>query len=136
MTMQNLADVQRVRHLYKKKQKKNSKKKSRFLPNMRFSAKIQETYCASFKNVSREIVRLNFLKKLKNLKNSYKKILIKKTGIFSGNRALSVFFIYDPLTSCKELGKSLEPFLRSRADQLTNQLPRITNPDLNPSVEN
>ena len=77
---------------------------------MRFSAKIQETYCASFKNVSREIVRLNFLKKLKNLKNSYKKILIKKTGFFFENRALSLFIIYDPLTSCKELGKSLEPF--------------------------
>ena len=77
---------------------------------MRFSAKIQETYCASFKNVSREIVRLNFLKKLKNLKNSYKKILIKKTGFFFENRALSVFIIYDPLTSCKKAKKSLEPF--------------------------
>ena len=77
---------------------------------MRFSGKIQETYCASFKNVSREIVRLNFLKNLKNLKNSYKKILIKKTGFFFENRARTFFIIYDPLTSCKELGKSLEPF--------------------------
>ena len=77
---------------------------------MRFSAKIQEKYCASFKNVSREIVRLNFLKKLKNLKNSYKKILIKKTGFFSENRALLLLAPYDPLTSCKELGKTLEPF--------------------------
>ena len=77
---------------------------------MRFSAKIQETYCASFKNVSREIVRLNFLKKLKNLKNSYKKILIKKTGFFSKNRARLICCPYDALTSCKELGKSLEPF--------------------------
>ena len=89
---------------------------------MRFLAKIQETYCASFKNVSREIVRLNFLKKLKNLKNSYKKILIKKTGFFSENRALYDLSYYHVITSCKESGKSLEPFLRSAADQLTNQL--------------
>ena len=94
---------------------------------MRFSAKIQETYCASFKNVSREIVRLNFLKKLKNLKNSYKKILIKKTGFFFENRALCVFIIYDPLTSCKELGKTNEPFLRSFGNYPTTN----SNPDLN-----
>ena len=52
----------------------------------------------------------NFLKKLKNLKNSYKKILIKKTGFFSENRALLLLAPYDPLTSCKELGKTNEPF--------------------------
>ena len=77
---------------------------------MWFSAKIQENYCASFKNVSRQFPRLDFLKKIKNLENSYKKILIKKMGIFWKNPALLICCPYDALTSCKESKKSLEPF--------------------------
>ena len=37
----------------------------------------------------------------------------RKMGLFSKNLFLHVFSPYGPLTSCKELGKSLEPFSRA-----------------------
>ena len=44
-------------------------------------------------------------------------------GFFIKNRALSVFYVYCPLTSCKKAKKTLEPF--SRTNGLTNGLTNI-----------
>ena len=41
--------------------------------------------------------------------------------IFFLNRALSLFYLYSPLTSCKKSEKCLEPFLRKLRYQPTNQ---------------
>ena len=36
-----------------------------------------------------------------------------KMRVFPKNRALSLFYIYDPLTSCKKIEKTNEPILRT-----------------------
>ncbi len=42
-----------------------------------------------------------------------KKLLIKKNlRVFSENPAVSLFYVYGPLTSCKKSEKSVEHFLR------------------------
>ena len=41
-------------------------------------------------------------------------------GVFGKNRASSVFSVYGPLTSCKELKKTNEPILRKTPDRLTD----------------
>ena len=44
---------------------------------------------------------------------------ISKSSFFK-NLALSLFYLYSPLTSCKKSEKSLEPFLRKLRYQPTN----------------
>ena len=46
---------------------------------------------------------------------------ISKSRFFFKNADLWVFCLYSPLTSCKKLEKSLEPFLRKLRYQPTNQ---------------
>ena len=43
--------------------------------------------------------------------------------IFFNNQALWIFYLYNPLTSCKKSEKSLKPFLRKLLYQPTNQSP-------------
>ena len=45
---------------------------------------------------------------------------ISKSSFFK-NLALSLFYLYSPLTSCKKSEKSLQPFLRKLLYQPTNQ---------------
>ena len=47
---------------------------------------------------------------------------ISKLRTFFKNQALSFFYLYSPLTSCKKSGKSIESFLRKLRYQLTNYL--------------
>ena len=54
----------------------------------------------------------------KNLIFWYKIAYKKKLGFFFEKRALSLFCLYHSLTSCKELERSLEPFLRKSIHQL------------------
>ena len=46
---------------------------------------------------------------------------ISPNHFFFLNRALSLFYLYSPLTSCKKSEKCLEPFLRKLRYQPTNQ---------------
>ena len=50
-----ISDFMKTKSLIKK-QEKTSRKKSRFLPNMRFSVKIAQNYCPLFKNTSRQFL--------------------------------------------------------------------------------
>ena len=51
---------------------------------------------------------------------------VSKSRIFFKNPALSIFYIYSPLTSCKKSEKSLQPFLRKLRYKPSKQ-PVITN---------
>ena len=55
---------------------------------------------------------------------------ISKSRIFFKNPALSLFYLYSPLTSCKKSEKSLEPLLRKLRYQPTNQSIITNNTDL------
>ena len=69
------------------------------------------------------ISRLNISKLQIFLKNRFHSNLetSKNSKSKIKNPALSLFYIYSPLTSCKKSGKSLEPFLRKLCYQPTNQ---------------
>ena len=56
-------------------------------------------------------------------------LIFRILGIFSENRAVPLFLLYGPLTSCKKSEKSLEPFPRKtvdygRTDGLTGVIPK------------
>ena len=82
---------------------------------------------------------------LSNIRSKSKKrhfwhvfLIIEWSRFFPGNPAVSLFFLYHPLTSCKKAKKSYARFSRFRGwrtDGLTDRLTNIPRPDLNWSWE-
>ena len=91
------------------------------------SFKLKVIFSSNFRSKTKKIVRAIFEE---NIKVSDFGLIWRPLEIFFKNPALSLFYLYSSLTSCKKSGKSSESFLRKLRYQPTNQLtnqPIITN---------
>ena len=89
------------------------------------SLKLNIIFSTNFRSKTDKIVRAVFEK---NIKVSDFRLIWRpfreyfQIKFFFKNPALSLFYLYSSLTSCKKSEKSLEPFLRKLRYQPTNQL--------------
>ena len=85
--------------------------------DVRFFANVFVTISSTFWPKMNKIVRAVFEKKSKNRHFDHIFEIYGWTRIFLKNRALSLLSLYQYLTSCQKLERSLEPFLRKTTNK-------------------
>ena len=85
--------------------------------DVRFFANVFVSISSTFWPKMNKIVRAVFEKKSKNRHFDHIFEIYGWTRIFLKNRALSLLSLYQYLTSCQKLERSLEPFLRKTINQ-------------------
>ena len=78
------------------------------------------SFSSTFWSLKTKIVRAVSEKIAKNHHFDHIFAIFAESGFFSENPALSLSFLYRPLTLCKKSERSLEPFLRKTGNQSIN----------------